>query len=242
MRAAEKLSALPVFGKTLIVAIGVATLGGCAHVDRTATQATVVADKYEDRHPIVVANAPISLDLYAAGTSMDADDQGRVREFIETYRAQGRGPITIMLPAGHNGLHDRYVSTIRSMIARAGVATTLRVGNVPVADQSVATPIRLSFVGLRARVATRCGEWPDDLASGSNLHTWQNRQYWNMGCAYQNMIAQQTADPRDLAGPRGETPSDTRMRIRAIGKVRQGNDPGTSWRVQGSNIGAVGGN
>jgi pilus assembly protein CpaD len=63
-----------------------------------------------------------------------------------------------------------------------------------------------------------------------------------MGCAYQNMLAVQVANPRDIASPRGETPSDVRMRMRAIGKVRQGTDPGTAWKVQNSNIGSVGGN
>ncbi len=89
----------------------------------------------------------------------------------------------------------------------------------------MAAAVRLSFIGLKSKVATKCGEWPDDLASASSLHTWQNKPYWNMGCAYQNMLAVQVSNPRDIASPRGETPADVRMRMRAIGKVRQGNDP-----------------
>ena len=41
-----------------------------------------------------------------------------------------------------------------------------------------------------------------------------------------------TSDPRDVATPRGETPPDVEMRIRAIGHVRKGDDPGTKWQVQ----------
>jgi pilus assembly protein CpaD len=54
------------------------------------------------------------------------------------------------------------------------------------------------------------------------------------------MIAAQTADPRDLLGPAAMTPPDSQMRSRAISAVRQGKDPGTVWKTQNSNIGAVG--
>ena len=56
------------------------------------------------------------------------------------------------------------------------------------------------------------------------------------------MLAVQVANPRDVASPRGESEADVMMRMRAIQKVRQGNDPGTSWKVQNSNIGTFGGN
>ena len=101
--------------------------------------------------------------------------------------------------------------------------------------------MRLSFDGIKAKVAHPCGEWPSDLASGSSTRGWDNKTYWNFGCANQNMIATQVADPRDVAEPRGESPADVAMRMRAIGNVRKGADPGTNWTTKNSSIGAVGG-
>jgi len=75
---------------------------------------------------------------------------------------------------------------------------------------------------------------------GSSVEGWQNKPYWNFGCATQTMVAAQTADPRDLVEPRGEEPSDTIIRARAIDSVRKGTDPNTNWIVKNSNIGTVG--
>ena len=85
------------------------------------------------------------------------------------------------------------------------------------ADPYLAAPVRLSFLGLKAKVADRCGEWPKDLAIGSGAAVdWSNKPYWNFGCAYQSAFAAQVADPRDLVAPQGESPADTAMRTRAI--------------------------
>ena len=72
------------------------------------------------------------------------------------------------------------------------------------------------------------------------METLTNRPYWNMGCSYQNMLATQISDPRDLASPRAVANGDVEMRTRAIGKVRAGTDPGTVWITKNSSIGSVG--
>ena len=90
-------------------------------------------------------------------------------------------------------------------------------------------------------MADQCGQWPSDLASASSIEGWENKPYWNFGCATQTMIAAQTSDPRDLVTPRGEEASDALMRARGIDTVRKGSDPNTAWTVKNSNIGGVGG-
>ena len=50
------------------------------------------------------------------------------------------------------------------------------------------------------------------------------------------MIARQVDDPRDLEAPRAESPSDVKMRTRAIEKVRQGSDPSTAWTTAPAQI------
>lgn len=224
------------------IAIASFALAGCGKVDRLATNATSVPDTYEQRHPIEIADAPHSVDIFPGNGQLRDGDKSRVRAFAQLYRERGRGPITVMFPQGGSGAGNReqIVHGIRRELAAANVGGHMRVGSYPVSNTSAASAVRLSFIGLKARVASTCGEWPDDLASASSLHSWQNKQYWNLGCSYQNMFATQVADPRDLTGPQGETPSDVKMRMRAIGKVRQGVDPGTAWKTQNSAIGSVG--
>jgi type IV pilus biogenesis protein CpaD/CtpE len=54
------------------------------------------------------------------------------------------------------------------------------------------------------------------------------------------VLAAQVADPRDLAHARAIDPPDVAMRMRAIGDVRNGEDPGTNWKIQITPIGQVG--
>ena len=94
---------------------------------------------------------------------------------------------------------------------------------------------------LVAKVASQCGQWPDDLASAGSINGWENRPYWNLGCSTQSNLAALVADPRDLVSPYGEAPNDVAKRTRAITSIRGGADPATSWTVKNSNIGATGG-
>jgi pilus assembly protein CpaD len=97
-------------------------------------------------------------------------------------------------------------------------------------SDGAAPPVRVSFTGLKAVVPTQCGQWPEDLASGSSVEGWKNESYSNFGCATQSMIAAQVDDPRDFVEPRALGPSDVAMRTKAIEAVRNGQDPGTQWK------------
>jgi pilus assembly protein CpaD len=133
----------------------------------------------------------------------------------------------------------RYgLSEVQRSLARHGAGQAVSVGTYPAPNHQDAAPIRLSFRALRAQVANKCGEWPTDLASAGSLESWENRPYWDYGCSYQNMLAQQVADPRDFVAPRAEAPVDVEMRLRGIKAVRSGGDPTTGWSVT---VGGVGG-
>jgi len=54
------------------------------------------------------------------------------------------------------------------------------------------------------------------------------------------VLAAQVDDPRDLAQTRASDPPDVNMRLRAIGDVRNGQDPGTDWKTKITPIGQVG--
>lgn len=230
----------PVFAALLVLA---APLSGCG-LNKVYAPAVPGYD-YRDRHPVVLAEAPASLDLLpqtATGT-LDGETRRRLQGFVGQYRRFGQGMITIMAPSGGPDPKGarRSVELIRAFLDREGLGAFIYVGAYPVSDPALAAPIRLSFTGVKAEVVGRCGEWPDDLASGASLDGWQNRAFWNFGCANQATLSAQLADPRDLLAPRGETPQDIETRMRAINKVRSGADPSTGWTTKTTTISGVGG-
>ena len=213
---------------------------GCV-TDRVVPNSSVPLADYHARHPIVLAEARTTLDVFpSAGQGrLDRHTARQVLAFAEQYRDAGRGEVSVLVPRGA-GVSASVIADIRHVLALGGARGGVATGSYPVADPRLASPVRLSFAGLKANVADQCGQWPSDLASGSSIEGWENKPYWNLGCATQTMIAAQTSDPRDLVAPRGEEPADTELRERGIRSTRQGTDPGTSWNVQNSNIGGVG--
>jgi pilus assembly protein CpaD len=233
--------------RQLCILIALAPLCGCG-VDRTVTS-SIADEDYRVRHPLVLTDQAISLDIFPEGSKLGPSSRARIREFAAKYKNVGEGPVTILLPegTGHDEIARNSLGAIRESLAAGGLRTPVDVGVYPVPDPKLASPVRLSFVGLKAKVASQCGQWPDNLASGALGDGWENHPYWNQGCAYQSAFAAQVADPRDLVTPRAEEPSDVVMRTRAIKNVRgeestTGQDPGTNWKIQNSNIGQVGSN
>ncbi|MBX9759914.1 MAG: CpaD family pilus assembly protein [Beijerinckiaceae bacterium] len=226
----------------LVASLAAPALAACAP-DRVLTTASIPGD-YRARHPIALTQAPITADIVPAGPRLDGAARESTRAFASEYARSGNGPIAIQIPASGGSAQNAraMLDGIRHELAAAGVNGPVSVSTYQPADPALVSPVRLTFVGTKAVVRTRCGEWPRDLASGSTVDGWQNESYWNHGCAYQQAIANQVADPRDLAGPRAETPSDVTMRTRAISKVREGADPGTQWTIENSSIGTVGAN
>jgi pilus assembly protein CpaD len=184
---------------------------------------------YRERHPIVVASAPTSLDVFAVGGGLDARSVANIRAFAQRYRHLGSGDMAILAPAG-TATNSRAVHEIRMALAGAGVSGRVMFGTYVSPDNDAGAPIRLSFIGVKAIVPTVCGQWPEDLASGSSVEGWKNEPYANFGCANQSVLAAQVDDPRDFVQPRAPGPSDVAMRTRAIEAVRNGQDPGTEWK------------
>lgn len=229
------------FGKLALAGLSLTMLAACGKVDRLATTSSTVPFDYQKRHPIVLADKPFVTKIFPTNSGISRSDRERIADLARRYAKDGRGPVMIEFPS--HGFSGRgSLNQIRSILASNGARGRLRVSTYQVVDTENAAPVRVSFIGLGAKVATRCGEWPDDLASASSLDGWNNKPYWNLGCSYQTMIAAQASDPRDVASPRGEAPPDVEMRIRAIGNVRKGEDPATKWQVKNTTISTAGGN
>ena len=217
-------------------------LAGCG-VNRVVPNADMSADG-QGRHPILLSESNYTVDVFPTGADgrVDRHTALQIHDFAQRYRTVGQGGMTIFLPqGGPAGAQASYVARALRATVEHETGSPVTIATYPIADPSLAAPVRLSFHGVRAKLAHRCGEWPSDLASGSSLRGWENAPYWNFGCSQQNVLAAQVDDPRDLAAPRGEQPTDTAFRTRAITNVRAGRDPSTDWKVTNTSIGKIGG-
>ncbi|MBV1703435.1 MAG: CpaD family pilus assembly protein [Hyphomicrobiales bacterium] len=211
-------------------------LGGCGP-DRVVPAPSVSPD-FESRFPVTLANGRATLDVFPSGVgAMDQRTRAQVVEFARRYRALGRGPITLLAPRGYG---RAAADAIRSSLAAGDAGASVVVREYRVLDPALAAPFRLSYLAYVARVPRRCGDFPQDLASGSTVDGWKNQSYWNFGCAERTALANQVDDPRDLFGPRASDPPDAAMRLRAFGKIRDGKDPGTEWWKANLTLSSVG--
>lgn len=230
----------PAQGLSVLLALGLAAiaLSACKIDDGSADP--IAATDYHQRYPIVLAKAPASVDLFALGGRLDDQSRASLRAFAERYRELGAGRFVVLAPS--NQRRSPVVAAIRAALRADGARAAISLGSYPNPDPTLVAPFRVMFESIVAKVPARCGDYPTDLASGDDLNEWKNLPYENYGCSTQKALAAQVDDPRDLARARATTEPDVAMRLRAIGDVRQGQDPGTQWKIQNSNIGTVGGN
>lgn len=202
-----------------------AALAGCGSL--RPTQKAFAPDEYDARHPIKIAESVHHIDIFANGPRLDRRQHQDLVEFARDYVRNGRSGLTAAVPQGARG--PVSLGAIQAALAEGGAGGRLQV--VPYAADATrgAAPVRISFVKLQARVDSKCGLWPQDLASGGKTDTWHNRPYHNLGCSYQSMIATQVADPIDLVRPRAEGNIDVGKRTKDIEALRKGEDPSTKW-------------
>jgi pilus assembly protein CpaD len=220
-----------------------AVLPACKH--RSADVTGSVPTDVRERHPIVLSEAPRSIEIYANGPRLDQRQSDDLAAFAADYRTHGRSGLIAEVPShdgrsyrGHGGL-----AGIRSALAANGVSSALvEVRSYPAPDYTVAAPIRLSYARLQARVPHECGHWPEDFGASNARFSATNRPYWNFGCAYQTNLAAHMADPLDLERGRVEGRIDTTRRMAAIQKLREGQDPSTSYRDAATRINSNVGN
>jgi pilus assembly protein CpaD len=229
----------------LPAALGVALLlGACAKGDMSTSGIPVDT---RERHPIVLRDAPRSLDVFVgrAGGGLDPRQADDVARFGADYRRSGKGGLVAEVPTGAGrdlATHDT-LDGIRRSLSRAGVQPgQLSVRTYRIADPELASPIRLTYASLQAGLPHSCGQWPTDLGASSYKTDAANEPYWNLGCATQANFAAQVADPLDLVRARGEGRLDTQKRMEAIKKLREGKDPSTQYRQEQTKVSdAVGG-
>jgi pilus assembly protein CpaD len=227
----SRASSLP----RLCAVAGLALLAtACSRYKEYADLTGSLPTDVRDRHPIVLAEAPRSIDIFGNGPRLDDRQQDDLRAFAAEWRTHGRSGVIVEAPSGSGRAHAT-LAQVRAVLSGSGVpSSSVQVRHYSAPDFTVAAPVRLSFARLQARVPHSCGHWPEDLGTSQAGFSTSNRPYWNFGCAYQSNIAAQVADPIDLERSRQETRIDTQRRINVVEKLRQGQDPSTVYRQQQS--------
>ena len=219
--------------RPLFAGIALSALLSACGADRVVTNAGRDPSDYRDRHPIVITDKNRTLDIFVGANSGPLDPRQRqdLRAFVQDFQRHGKGIMTAYVPVGSTDpIGDaRGIEAVRAALGGKSGHIPLSIQTYMVEDPLLAAPIRLSFAELGAAVPHTCGRWPRDLSGSGTREGIENEQYWNFGCAYQQNIAAQAADPIDLVRPHVEDRIDVIKRSNEIAKLRQGQDPSTTY-------------
>jgi pilus assembly protein CpaD len=208
------IAPLPALARLAGVAALAALLGACANVHHIEVGA--VPDDYRTNHPIIVSERETTMDVPVAtgDRHLTMAARGAVRGYAQRYKARASGSVQIIVPHGsmNAGAASIVASDIRKELVKEGVPDNrIITAGYQAGYKGDAAPIRLSYFGIDASTG-ECGRWPEDiLANGA-----ENKHYANFGCATQNNLAAQIADPMDLIAPRGMTPIDAGRREQVL--------------------------
>jgi pilus assembly protein CpaD len=208
-------------------------LGACTHTDQVATTASV-PDDYRLRHPIAIQEAERSVVIFVgrARGGLSAEQRADVMGLAQTWLHEGTGAIIADVPNGTPNARPAADAfrEVQALLSAAGVPPRgITVRHYHPEDPRQLATIRLNYPKISA-VAGPCGLWPEDLGpSIKDKSYFENKSYYNFGCAYQRNMAAMVDNPADLVQPRPETPAYTTRRTEGFDKYRKGNTTSTNY-------------
>ncbi len=208
-------------------------LGACTHTDQVATTASV-PDDYRLRHPIAIQEAERSVVIFVgrARGGLSAEQRADVMGLAQTWLHEGTGAIIADVPNGTPNARPAADAfrEVQALLSAAGVPPRgITVRHYHPEDPRQLATIRLNYPKISA-VAGPCGLWPEDLGpSIKDKSYFENKSYYNFGCAYQHNMAAMVDNPADLVQPRPETPAYTTRRTEGFEKYRKGNTTSTNY-------------
>ena len=187
---------------------------------------------YRERHPIALKEGKKTLVLFvgAGRGGLSPTQRAEVLAFAQNWKRDATGGVTIDRPVG--GANERAANdTLKealSIIVQAGVPNN-GIGIRPYRRRPASNAtLRLNYP-LMVAEAGPCGLWPDDLGPSYDTKHFENKQYYNFGCASQRNLAAMVAEPADLVQPRAEGPAYTAKRTFGVEKWRKGESPATNY-------------
>jgi pilus assembly protein CpaD len=213
------------------VAIGglAAMLGGCYSVKQDF--ATYPQD-YRERHPITLRDGGRTVEVFLGRSrgGLSPAQRADVLAFAQTWKHEATSGIIIDVPNGGDVKLAAADSMreIHSILNASGVpGNGVRVRSYVPADLTLQS-IKISYAKLTAEVGP-CGRWPVDIGPTADSAQFENRPYWNLGCATQRNLASMADNPADLVQPRGEAPVYQARRSVVGDKYRKGENPSGTY-------------
>ncbi len=146
--------------------------------------------------PITLVKGPQTLEIASSHGTLQATQINAVSGFVHRALQAGVSPMTVSRPSG-GGNSARVAGEVASLMVGQGVRReNVRFMTYP---GSANGPVRITYVSSYAKTK-KCGDWSKDLTETSD-----NTQYPNLGCAVQNNIAAEIANPETIVIP---TPTD----------------------------------
>ena len=217
-----------------IALVGLSALLGACSAPTEAIITGGVPDDYRLRHPIAITEANSSIVVFVgharAGLTMAqrSDVAGLARNWVR----EGTGGVIAEVPVDTPNARAAAATygEIKQILMAGGVpARGIVLHHYHPADPQELATIRLSYTKIAATTGP-CGMWPQDLGpSLSNPDYFENKPYYNFGCANQRNLAAMIDNPSDLVQPRSETPPYTARRTEAFEKYRKGEPTTTTY-------------
>jgi pilus assembly protein CpaD len=206
--------------------IGLAVaLSGCMRTGEEVTTASIPED-YRLRHPIAIEEANKSIVVFVGQGrgGLSAEQRADVIGLARAWLHEATGAINVDVPVGtpNARMAADSMREIHALLGAAGVPPRgMVVRQYHPENPRHMAAIRLSYPKISAE-AGPCGLWPDDIGpSIKNKSYFENKQYYNFGCAYQRNMAAMVDNPADLVQARPETPPDMMRRSAAFEKYRK---------------------
>ncbi len=219
-------------GWRLLAAAGLAaTLAGCYKSPQVVAEPAYPTD-YRERHPITIKERERTVEVFVGRNrgGLTPVQRADVLSFAQQWRREAMSGIIIDVPSGQ-GVERAAADSMRevhSILAASGVPrNAVFVRNYRTPPATLAS-IKMNYSKLSAE-AGPCGQWPTDIGPSIDSKDYENRPYWNLGCATQRNLASMVDNPADLVQPRGEAPAYSGRRSVAIDKYRKGDNPSGTY-------------
>ncbi|MDX2287364.1 MAG: CpaD family pilus assembly protein [Hyphomicrobiaceae bacterium] len=194
-------------GSLVILAVGTTTiaLSACKHTEPGTRVAGWTLVDAAQRHPILVSQAPETMNLSVArsASGLSPAQRARLLDFTSSFSASsaGGGRLVVQAPSGsaNEVAAMHVVQDIRRTLIDGGIGESDVVVEAYLAEGSGQPPVKVSYLRFVAE-APECSDWSTNLARQPD-----NLAYPNFGCATQRNFAAQVANPADLLGPRTMT-------------------------------------
>jgi pilus assembly protein CpaD len=185
------------------------------------------------RHPIAIREGERALEVFVGANrgGLSPTQRADVLAFAHRWGREATGGIIIQVPEGtaNAAAAAAVLREIQSILAAAGVPSNAVIARRyrPTNPLQLAT-VRVIYPKMVAE-AGPCGLWPHDIGPSLDGADFENREYWNFGCARQRNLAAMVDNPADLVQPRGDAPVYAARRSTVLEKYRKGENPSTVY-------------